>query len=97
MPRNGVRYMRWTKKAAPALAATSPEPDTQKRRFWMHTQSSETPPLCQRGCAACYEGWGYLGELVENPETGEEVEQIEAVRCRRCHGEEKGGETSDQR
>jgi hypothetical protein len=35
-------------------------------------------------CFACYVGWVYLGELVEDPETGEEVEVFEAVPCRRC-------------
>ena len=35
-------------------------------------------------CAACYEGWVYLGELAENPETGEEAEIVHRVPCRRC-------------
>ena len=38
----------------------------------------------RKGCPACYDGVVYLGELVEDPETGEEVEVLEAVRCRRC-------------
>jgi hypothetical protein len=40
----------------------------------------------RRYCFACYEGVVYLGELVEDPETGEEVEVLEAVPCRRCYG-----------
>jgi hypothetical protein len=35
----------------------------------------------------CYEGWVYLGELVEDPETGDEVEIVEAVPCRRCNAD----------
>ena len=33
----------------------------------------------------CYEGFVYLGHLVEDEETGEEAEVIERVPCRRCH------------
>jgi hypothetical protein len=32
----------------------------------------------------CYEGWVYLGRMVEDLETGEEVEVYTAVRWRRC-------------
>jgi hypothetical protein len=32
----------------------------------------------------CYDGWHFLGHVVEDPGTGEEVEVIEAVPCRRC-------------
>ena len=32
---------------------------------------------------ACYEGFVYIGHLVED-ECGEEVEVVEAVPCRRC-------------
>jgi hypothetical protein len=33
----------------------------------------------------CINGWVYIGELVEDPETGEEeVEVYTAYRCRRC-------------
>ena len=31
----------------------------------------------------CYEGWVYLGYVVED-ENGDHVEEIERVRCRRC-------------
>jgi hypothetical protein len=33
---------------------------------------------------ACIDGWVYLGELVEDPETGGELEVYTVVRCRRC-------------
>jgi hypothetical protein len=40
-----------------------------------------------RACfCGCYEGVVYLGELVEDQETGEEVEVYTAVRCCRCNG-----------
>jgi hypothetical protein len=32
----------------------------------------------------CYEGFVYIGHIVEDPETGEEVKVFEPVRCRRC-------------
>jgi hypothetical protein len=32
----------------------------------------------------CYDGWVYIGHMVEDQETGEEVEVYTAVRCRRC-------------
>ncbi len=35
-------------------------------------------------CAACYDGFVYIGHLVEDPETGEEAEIIESVPCKRC-------------
>jgi hypothetical protein len=38
----------------------------------------------ERDCFACYEGVVYLGELVEDPETGEKVEVYTAMPCRRC-------------
>jgi hypothetical protein len=53
------------------------------------------PHRQERGCFVCYEGVVYIGKLVEG-EDGEEVEVVEAVACRRYHGEEKGGENSDQ-
>jgi hypothetical protein len=34
----------------------------------------------------CIDGLVYLGELVEDPETGEEVEVYTAIPCRRCSG-----------
>ena len=33
---------------------------------------------------ACIDGWVYLGELVEDPETGGELEVYTAIPCRRC-------------
>ncbi len=35
---------------------------------------------------ACYDGYVFIGHLVED-ECGEEVEVFESVPCRRCHGQ----------
>ncbi len=32
----------------------------------------------------CYDGYHYLGHMVEDPETGEEVEEYVRVACKRC-------------
>ena len=42
--------------------------------------------LDERGheCRACYDGWVYIGHMVEDPATGEEVEVVESIECRRC-------------
>jgi hypothetical protein len=40
----------------------------------------------RRGCAACYEGWVYLG--FEREEDGELVEITDRVPCRRCQAQE---------
>jgi hypothetical protein len=38
----------------------------------------------RRGCAACVEGWVYLGETIVSEETGEATEVLNPIRCRRC-------------
>ena len=58
-----------------------------KKRFsTVRTISVAGDPFAAAGRCRCYNGVVYLGELVEDPETGEEVEVIEAVPCRRCLG-----------
>jgi hypothetical protein len=34
---------------------------------------------------ACYEGFVYIGHIVEDDESGEPIEVIERVPCGRCH------------
>ncbi len=38
---------------------------------------------------ACYEGFVYIGHMVEDSETGEEVEVFKAVPCKRCRQERR--------
>jgi hypothetical protein len=50
----------------------------------------------RRGCAACVEGWIYLGETIVSEETGEATEVLNPVRCRRCWGVEPPYLTDDE-
>jgi hypothetical protein len=52
--------------------------------FYAAAKSRTSPVVEPRSCPACYAGIVYLGELVEDPDTGEEIEVIEAVPCRKC-------------
>jgi hypothetical protein len=49
----------------------------------MRIHSPEVSPDERPPCG-CYDGWVYIGRMVEDLETGEEVEVYTAVRCRRC-------------
>jgi hypothetical protein len=42
------------------------------------------PPSEEETPHGCYEGWVYLGLMVEDPDTGIDLEVVEAVPCRRC-------------
>jgi hypothetical protein len=51
------------------------------------TQSIRTPRpevIPEETPHGCYEGFAYIGHMVEDSETGEEVEVIDRVPCRRC-------------
>ena len=55
-----------------------------KGRF-AHPEVRAGDPFAHAGRCRCYNGVVYLGELVEDPETGEEAEVIHRVPCRRCN------------
>lgn len=52
------------------------------RNLSIRTEPSEVLP--EETPHGCYDGWVYLGYMVED-ESGEEVEVIEPVRCHKCH------------
>jgi hypothetical protein len=51
----------------------------------LRTTTEEVPTPTDETPHGCYEGFVYLGHLIE--EDGEEVEVIEAIPCRRCKGD----------
>src|SRR5215213_6246946 len=61
------------KSSAPAHPPTENQDDTVEAHY-----------ACLERPRVCYEGFGYIGHLVEDPGSGEEVEVIEAVPCRKC-------------
>jgi hypothetical protein len=65
-------------------------PRSEGANVTVDTQSIRAPipeVLPEETPHGCYEGFVYIGHIVED-ESGESVEEIERVPCRRCHAAE---------
>jgi hypothetical protein len=74
------RHLMATEKSSAGFANAHPPTEDQDDTVEAHYASLEREP---EACL-CYDGWHFLGHVVELPDGDEEIEYIR-VPCRRCN------------